>query len=50
MTEAQLTPVFCLVGDFCKSILPEFRKRLIGDGKNYGLEKTACQSQKSLQF
>lgn len=35
----KLTPLFCLVDDFCKNILPEFRKRLIGDGKKSRVRK-----------
>ena len=35
----QLTPIFCLVDDFCKNILPEFRKKLIGDGKKLRVRK-----------
>jgi hypothetical protein len=39
MTGMQLTPIFCLVDDFCKNILPEFRKKLIGDGKKLRVRK-----------
>jgi hypothetical protein len=33
MTGMQLTSIFCFVDDFCKKILPEFRKNLIGNGR-----------------
>lgn len=47
MTGMQLTPIFCLVDDFCKNILPEFRKRLIGDGKKLRVRKD-CLSESEI--
>lgn len=47
MTGIQVTPIFCLVDDFCKNILPEFRKRLIGDGKKIRV-RTDCLSESEI--
>ena len=47
MTGMQLTPIFCLVDDFCKNILPEFRKRIIGDGKKSRVRKD-CLSESEI--
>lgn len=47
MTGMQLTPIFCLVDDFCKNILPEFRKKLIGDGKKLRVRKD-CLSESEI--
>jgi len=47
MTGMQLTPIFCLVDDFCKNILPEFRKKLIGDGKKLRFRKD-CLSESEI--
>ena len=50
MTAMELTRIFYLVDDFARIILPEFRKKLIGDGKNCELKKTVYPSQKSSRF
>jgi hypothetical protein len=63
MTGMQLTPIFCLVDDFCQNILSEFRKKLIGDGKKlrvrksllsgsapYGLNRSAISVSGFMQF
>jgi hypothetical protein len=47
MTGMQLTPIFCLVDDFCKNILPEFNKRLIGDGQKLRTRKD-CLSESEI--
>ena len=47
MTGMQLTPIFCLVDDFCKNILPEFRKKLISDGKKLRVRKD-CLSESEI--
>ena len=47
MTGMQLTPIFCLVNDFCKNILPEFRKKLIGDDQELRFRKD-CLSESEI--
>ena len=44
MTGMQLTLIFCFVDDFCNKILPEFRKKLIDDGKKFRV-RTDCLSE-----
>ena len=40
----QLTAIFCFVDDFCKKILPEFRKNLIDNGRKIRV-RTDCLSE-----
>lgn len=47
MTGMQLTSIFCLVDDFCKKILPEFRKNLIDDGRKFRV-RTDCLSESEI--
>ena len=47
MTGMQLTSIFCFVDDFCKTILPEFRKNLIGDGRTF-LVRNDCLSESEI--
>jgi hypothetical protein len=44
MTGMQLTSIFCFVDDFCKKILPEFRKNLIDGGRKIRV-RTDCLSE-----
>jgi hypothetical protein len=44
MTGMQLTAIFCFVDDFCKKILPEFRKNLIDNGRKIRV-RTDCLSE-----
>jgi hypothetical protein len=47
MTGMQLTSIFCFIDDFCKKILPEFRKSLIDDGGNFRI-RTDCLSESEI--
>lgn len=47
MTGMQLTLIFCLVDDFCKRIMPEFRRNLIDDGKKIRV-RTDCLSESEI--
>ena len=47
MTEMQLISIFCFVDEFCKKILPEFRKNLIGDGRKIRV-RTDCLSESEI--
>jgi len=47
MTGMQLTSVFCFIDDFCKKILPELRKILIGNGKKFCV-RTDCLSESEI--
>lgn len=47
MTGIQLTSIFCFVDDFCKKILPELKKSLIGDGRKTRV-RTDCLSESEI--
>ena len=47
MTGIQLTSIFYFVDNFCKKILPEFRKNLISDGKKLRV-RSDCLSESEI--
>ncbi len=47
MTEIQVTLIFCVIDDFCKIFLPEYRKTLIANNKSIRI-RTDCISESEI--